>query len=200
MRFIGSVPHQTGKAQRETRSFISVEKLEASWQLNDSEYVGFGGTGKAISGRYEGFGRWLSRGEPIWRPTVCLDQDGEISFADGRDRFAWLRDHGLKVLPVQVPPEKALLIEARFGTTSPNVQLAADGPASRALTSLLPPRLTLPLFRPFVAIPPSRRFMHVIIRFIERDFGFCSNQPAQWCRTSWACFYKLPDCLSCRSR
>ena len=49
---------------------------------------------------------------------VCLDQDGEISFTDGRHRFAWLRDHGLKVLPVQVPPEKALLIEARFGTTS----------------------------------------------------------------------------------
>ena len=97
--------------------WISVEKLEVSWQL-DTYYVGPDGTRNAISGRYEKFGRWLTLGEPVWMATVALNDDGEISFTDGRHRFAWLRDHGLLALPMQFPPDQAEMIATRFGTSS----------------------------------------------------------------------------------
>jgi hypothetical protein len=98
--------------------WILVRKLESSWQLDTDYYVGAGGTGKAISGRYEKFEKWLALGEPVWMASVVIDDGGEITFSDGRHRFAWLRDHGVVAIPVQVPPEQAEIISKRFGTTS----------------------------------------------------------------------------------
>jgi hypothetical protein len=98
-------------------AWISVEKLESSWRRN-FDYVGPGGSGKAISGRYNKFGEWLALGEPVWMATVAVDDNGEIGFTDGRHRFAWLRDHGLLALPMQVPSRQAEMIAERFGTSS----------------------------------------------------------------------------------
>jgi hypothetical protein len=94
--------------------WLSVSAVESSWQ-KDSEYVGVGGTDRAISGRYEKVGRRFGQGGPMWLPQVCLDHSGEISFTDGRHRFAWLRDRGCTALPIQVPPDQADLIAERFG-------------------------------------------------------------------------------------
>jgi uracil-DNA glycosylase len=96
--------------------WISVSLIDASWQ-KDSNYIGRGDTGAAISGRYEKIGdRFLQR-EPMWMAMTSLDHRGEIAFTDGRHRFAWLRDHGADALPVQVRPDQARVIAARFGTT-----------------------------------------------------------------------------------
>ncbi len=94
--------------------WVSVKKIDRSWRKDVGFHIGCGGTKHAIAGRYRRFGRWIRRREPIWMPAVCLG-DEDIAFTDGRHRFAWLRDHGVRFLPVQVPPEEANAIRERFG-------------------------------------------------------------------------------------
>lgn len=97
--------------------WVRVDTLERSWQICDGWYVGPGGTGHPIDGRYDKIGKRIRSGNPVWIPWVTLDAgDGEVDFTDGRHTFAWLRDHGVTALPVQVPPSQAASVEARFGT------------------------------------------------------------------------------------
>ena len=56
---------------------------------------------------YKRGGRFLSEfaGKlDLYVPTASL-VDGKVEFTDGRHRFAWLRDHGLTALPVEVGAE-----------------------------------------------------------------------------------------------
>jgi hypothetical protein len=99
--------------------WVDVMKLDQSWR-DDSCYVGPGGTGESIEGRYEAVGKYISAARPLYMPSVCLDDDGVICFTDGRHRVAWLRDHGVEALPIEVPPRQAAVIEARFGTPCRN--------------------------------------------------------------------------------
>lgn len=111
-----SVPLPKGVPPDET-VWISVAKFEASWKRNRAQYIGPGGSGPAIGDRYEKFGAWLDRGEAaVEIPWVGLDQ-GEIAFTNGRHRYAWLRDHGVKSMPVDVDPAIADEMRRRFGTT-----------------------------------------------------------------------------------
>ena len=64
--------------------------------------------------RYKKFGAWLNRGEAVEIPWVGLE-DGEICFTNGRHRFAWLRDHGLQSIPIDVDPAIAGEMRKRFG-------------------------------------------------------------------------------------
>lgn len=96
--------------------WVSVAKFDASWKKNREQYVGPGGSGAAIEGRYAKFGTWIESGEAVWIPWVGLES-GEICFTDGRHRFSWLRDHGVQSVPIDVDPEIADEIRRRFGTT-----------------------------------------------------------------------------------
>jgi hypothetical protein len=51
-------------------------------------------------------------------PHVALADEGYIVFSDGRHRFAWLRDHGVRALPVTVSPDIEVEVRRRFGTKS----------------------------------------------------------------------------------
>jgi len=95
--------------------WISIAKLDASWEKNNSQYIGPGGSGPAIADRYEKFGIWLQQGEAVEIPFVGLENK-EICFTNGRHRFAWLRDHGVKSMPIDVDPEIADEMRERFGT------------------------------------------------------------------------------------
>lgn len=97
--------------------WINVHLLEASWQRS-ARYVGRGGL-NGIEGRYEQFGRWLTKHfpGPIWMPEIAID-DGEVDFSDGRHRFAWLRDRGVKSLPIAINPSQMAELAPRFGTES----------------------------------------------------------------------------------
>jgi hypothetical protein len=97
--------------------WISVAKLDASWKKNRSQYIGRGGSGKSIGDRYIEFGLWLKEGKAAEIPWVGLD-DGEVAFTNGGHRFASLRDHGLKSMPVDVDPAIADEMRQRFGTKS----------------------------------------------------------------------------------
>ena len=66
------------------------------------------GMAKARDGSYylgEGRGaasadRWIRKHRRLRMPHIGLDNLGIVSFTDGRHRFAWMRDHGAKALPV----------------------------------------------------------------------------------------------------
>jgi|GEM_PF-3490123 len=44
-------------------------------------------------------------------------EKGVVSFSDGRHRFAWLRDHGVQAMPVQVSSEQRQEFENLFGVS-----------------------------------------------------------------------------------
>jgi hypothetical protein len=109
--------------------WVDIKKLDQSWR-NDPGYVGANGAGSDMPGRYEEAGKWLAEfvngHRPVFMPTVCLNDAGDITFTDGRHRVAWLRDHGAIALPVGVPPDEAATIETRFGTRQRKTILVAE--------------------------------------------------------------------------
>lgn len=94
--------------------------LDASWSKDHGFYVSPNGGGAAIGNRYQTFGEWLKKGEPVEMPEVSYNESleykgGGVSFGNGRHRFAWLRDHGVKKIPVCVPEEQTQKINELFG-------------------------------------------------------------------------------------
>ncbi|WP_414655824.1 plasmid fertility inhibition factor family protein [Frateuria sp.] len=107
--------HSDWNAPDDVAVWISVSKLDEAWRLDHEYYVGAGGDGAVIDDRYERFGEWLTSTHGcVELPDVAIN-DGVVSFSDGRHRFAWLRDHGVQAMPVQVSPEQAQEFRERFG-------------------------------------------------------------------------------------
>lgn len=104
-----------GPECRDEVVWIDLAKFDLCWR-EASDYVGPGATGDRIEGRYERVGKYVAAGNPLFMPRVCFDDDGIITFTDGRHRVAWLRDRGAEALPVEAPPDQAATIRARFGT------------------------------------------------------------------------------------
>jgi hypothetical protein len=78
---------------------VNTAKLNNAWS-HSNLYIGSGGTNQ-IKTRYQQFGQWInSTNEPIIASTVGVDHNGSVSFYNGRHRFAWLRDNGMKAIPV----------------------------------------------------------------------------------------------------
>jgi len=94
--------------------WVDVSKVEDAWPRNYL-YIEAGGEGRSQQPyRYHRFGEWIRGGETIEMSSICAC-DGEIGFTDGRHRFAWLRDHGVKRLPIAVCRACAEEVERRFG-------------------------------------------------------------------------------------
>lgn len=99
-----------------TRVMIDVERVMTSWKHDHGFYFDDASKKPALSGRYERFGEWVKRGEPIGLPLLYISPaTNEISFGNGRHRFVWLRDHGVKRMPVMVTKEQASEFKKRFG-------------------------------------------------------------------------------------
>ena len=85
---------------------INVPAFDAAWRNGSSgnQYIGAEGHG-GIKGRYEKFGKWLATAnQPIEASTVGVDDDGSVSFYNGRHRYCYLRDHGVKRIMVAMDP------------------------------------------------------------------------------------------------
>lgn len=99
--------------------WIDVNKLDQAWKRN-SLYIGSVRTKQYFNNKpkYYRFGSWISnyRGH-VRMPHVHLCGNG-VSFADGRHRFAWMRDHGITTLPVTTEPSSALQLARACGTRS----------------------------------------------------------------------------------
>jgi len=98
---------------------VDVAKVDAALQRDPGYYVAPGGTGAAIAGRYEAVGRFAAKakaeGLAFEQSTLVLDGKGVASFRDGRHRFAWLRDQGVRLIPVSVPARQAAAVRRRYG-------------------------------------------------------------------------------------
>jgi len=105
----------TGLARVDVAVWVSVAKLENNWRANVVEYIGPGGSGNAIAGRYENFSEWVGSHARVGMPEICL-VDGTVRISNGRHRFSWFRDHGMIALQIQVPPDQVDLFREQFGT------------------------------------------------------------------------------------
>jgi hypothetical protein len=94
---------------------VDVSKINSSWSKDSDHFISGPDSRNAIGRRYDNFGQWLNKGEAIEMSEVGLDYRGEIYFTNGRHRFAYLRDQGVKNVPVVVPVEQAEEIKKRFG-------------------------------------------------------------------------------------
>jgi hypothetical protein len=97
--------------------WLNVARMEASFQKNADHYVGIGGIGAGQQSRYNRIGRFIQTGHPVYMPHLSMDGDDAVSFTDGRHRFAWVRDHGARAIPVTTYLEIASRLEAIFGTS-----------------------------------------------------------------------------------
>ncbi|WP_322080108.1 plasmid fertility inhibition factor family protein [Burkholderia cenocepacia] len=98
--------------------WAAVDSLDVVWR-DTPEYVGREGRGSDQDGKYEAVGEFLRctiGTRAIIIPTISI-ADGTVSFTDGRHRFAWLRDRGLRALPVEVDQDSAETCRTWFGTT-----------------------------------------------------------------------------------
>lgn len=95
--------------------WVSVAKLDEAWKRDHGFYIGPCGSGAAIEDRYARVGAWLAaKQDGVDLPVVAIDGD-MVAFSDGRHRFAWLRDHGVRAMPVQVPADQVAEFERKFG-------------------------------------------------------------------------------------
>ena len=107
--------YRFGPPARGTAEYVNVTidplKLDPDWANDERMHIGPGGTGAAISTRYEDFGRWVQKGLPIEPPTAYIDvrpaHTRIVHFGDGRHRFAWLRDHDVRSMEVSFTREQA---------------------------------------------------------------------------------------------
>lgn len=88
--------------------WVIVRKLEVSWSReSDGYYL----PPFRRDYKYERFGEWVlanAASTKIEMPHVGF-YEGIISFTDGRHRFAWCRDHGVRAMPVTVCSKKEVL-------------------------------------------------------------------------------------------
>lgn len=103
--------------------WVSVKKVDSLWKLDGGFYLESPLEGTAPE-KYQGFGIWFSKNsEAVVMPHVFL-LNGKISFSNGRNRFSWLRDRGVKALPVTTDPEEAVALRRAVGTRSRKSRIA----------------------------------------------------------------------------
>jgi len=98
--------------------WINVAKLDVAWVTADPhKWVGADGRG-GIHPRYDRFGKWIAEcQEQVLMPSVCI-YEGGVTFSDGRHRFAWLRDHGVRALPISAQRGDVRKIAKLYGSRS----------------------------------------------------------------------------------
>lgn len=72
---------------------------KTAWQ-----YIGENGKG-GIGDRYKNFAEFIKTAKSIDAPNVAVNKDGGIVFGDGRHRYAYLRDMGVKNIPLSMDAE-----------------------------------------------------------------------------------------------
>lgn len=106
------------RARNEILVNVKVDVVDKAFSRIKSFYIGKDGKG-GIGNRYERFGFYINGGvedidgfelvhEPhdeIESSEMYIDDKGMVSFDNGRHRWAWLRDHGAKTIPVSMPKD-----------------------------------------------------------------------------------------------
>jgi hypothetical protein len=94
------------KALGEKLMGVDAKAIDAAWKQDPSFHVGPGGEGPTASpGKYESATRHISSGKKTNAPELGVQENGRVGFADGRHRFAAMRDRGIRVIPVAMDRE-----------------------------------------------------------------------------------------------
>lgn len=93
---------------------LIVAKFDPKFAEDTDSYIGKGGTGAVIGDRYNKFKTYLETDKSIEAPEIRVTDNGSVTFMNGRNRYAVLRDMGIKNIPVVMNSES--LVNARkFG-------------------------------------------------------------------------------------
>jgi hypothetical protein len=98
----------------ETIVWVDVAKLDASFKFDRGFYVGPQGSENGIAGRFD---TWVKGGEPVEMSEVGFGARGNVTFTNGRHRYAWMRDHGAEAIPVVTETSRAKEFVEQFGTS-----------------------------------------------------------------------------------
>lgn len=93
---------------------VDVETFDKSFAKDTNFYIDSKGSNE-IGNRIPKFKKFLSENSEIEAPVVGLTETGEVSFINGRHRWAVLRDAGLKKMSVTVEKSNVRRMEAKFG-------------------------------------------------------------------------------------
>lgn len=96
--------------------WLDVGKMETAFRRNAEQYVGKGGSGAGQPSRYAHVGAFIASGYPVFMPHISLHSGDIIWFTDGRHRFAWVRDHCARAIPVTTNPESLEALSKSCGT------------------------------------------------------------------------------------
>ena len=83
---------------------VNSNAFDASFSKTGWQYIGEGGKG-GIGNRYKNFAEFIKTAKSIDAPNVAVNKDGGIVFGDGRHRYAYLRDMGVKNIPLSMDAE-----------------------------------------------------------------------------------------------
>jgi len=83
---------------------VNVDAFEENFAKNKNFYVGPEGEG-GIGKRYSIFTEFAKTAPSIEAPSVGIDENGRVMFDNGRHRYAYFRDKGLKTIPMSMSPE-----------------------------------------------------------------------------------------------
>ena len=114
-------PSTPARRQRKQTLVIDIAKVEASFRQDKGFYVAPLGVNDPKPGAYDRVVEFLERaskeGLTIEMPEISADAKGQVSFTDGRHRFAVFRDLGLENLPVSVFRSEFKRLLKLFGWT-----------------------------------------------------------------------------------
>lgn len=105
-----------GPSGADAAIWVDTAKLDRLWQRAADAYIGSGGSEHAIGDRYTRVGLWILAGRPLKMLQIAVSEEGELSFIDGRHRFAWLRDHGAKSVQVQLHSDHLEYVTSMLST------------------------------------------------------------------------------------
>ncbi len=95
---------------------FDTDKLDELFKKDEISYIEPGGK-NGIGNRYKGVSDFLKTGQAINAVRVCFrEDDGKLkaSIIDGRHRFAFMRDIGLRKIPVSIE-ESSYNIAKKYG-------------------------------------------------------------------------------------
>jgi hypothetical protein len=116
---------------------VSVDVLDRLWRKDRSFYIAPGANGSnEIKGRYERFEQFINqdptRGIEASEIGLTGNPNAPVAFDNGRHRFAWARDHGIRQVMVLVPNEQSDDISKMLGMNEASGALPSSDASQQA--------------------------------------------------------------------
>jgi hypothetical protein len=135
------------RAKNEVLVNVNVDLFDKIWSKDKNFYVGPNGQG-GIGSRYQNFEKWISDKNIMDAAEVGISDNNGVVFDNGRHRFAFLRDSGVKSIPVSMP-KKDVEKAKKLGLIEANI---SNEPAAYGST---PNNLEIDYFGVIVSMKPS---------------------------------------------